>query len=402
VFLYALILMLVVIFCRITGSFVMGKVFAFTLRTIPHKEVQTGAGYMVAEPDVSQNESTNMHPNFAEINCGVLYIANDLRMCVVNELAGRLLNAEGVIGRFVNMRDYLDSSREEYQILASMIGAHREYRDTILTWEIGGRIRHVLMDSYTHRSDNGQFLGMHVMMKDLGNFSALEQQMQRTDKLATVGKIAAGIAHEIRNPLTTIKGFLQILQGRFENGGRVDELQFTEVMLREIERVNDLVSELLLLSKPHKVSMQPCSIRDVILDICPLIQSEALLQNVQFEYKIEQDATVYADKAMLKQVVLNLTKNSLEALDHSGHLGICVTVHGNLAQIDVSDTGPGIPYYQLDRIFDAFYTTKEKGTGLGLPICQRIIAEHGGEIRVSSKGYGCTFTVLLPIYNEVD
>jgi two-component system, sporulation sensor kinase E len=358
-----------------------------------------GAGKMVARPVVSHNESPDMHPDFAEINAGILYIASDLRVCVVNELAGRLLNAEGVIGQFVHMNDYLDPNREEYQILASMIGARREYRDTILTWEVGGRIRHVLIDSFSHRSDSGQFLGMHVMMKDLGNFSALEQQMQRTDKLATVGKIAAGIAHEIRNPLTTIKGFLQILQGRFQTGNREDELQFTEVMLREIERVNDLVSELLLLSKPHRVSMQPCSVREVIEDICPLIQSEAILHDVAFECKIEQDATIFADKAMMKQVLLNLSKNSLEAMDGSGHLRICITLHAGMVQIDVSDTGPGIPYYQLDRIFDAFYTTKEKGTGLGLPICQRIITEHGGEIRVSSKGFGCTFSVLVPVYH---
>jgi two-component system, sporulation sensor kinase E len=83
-------------------------------------------------------------------------------------------------------------------------------------------------------------------------------------------------------------------------------------------------------------------------------------------------------------------------MDNSGHLRIQVTTQGDMMQIDVNDSGPGIPYYQIDRIFDVFYTTKEKGTGLGLPICQRIIAEHGGEIRVSSKGYGCTFTVLIP------
>ena len=185
-----------------------------------------------------------------------------------------------------------------------------------------------------------------------------------------------------------------------EKGGhRDDELQFTEVMLREIDRVNDLVSELLLLSKPHKVSMQPCSVREVVEDIYPLIYSESLLRDVEFECNIEQDATIFADNAMMKQVLLNLTKNSLEAMDKSGHLRICVTGNGDMIQIQVSDTGPGIPYYQLDRIFNAFYTTKEKGTGLGLPICQRIITEHGGEIRVSSKGFGCTFSVLIPIYH---
>ncbi len=351
---------------------------------------------MAAKPIISQ--PVDVHPTFAELNAGILFIANNLQVCICNQLAAQLLNAKGQIGQCVHMKEYLDPNREEYQVFASMISSQREFRDMIVTWEIDGRIRHVLIDSFSSYSDNGQFLGMHVMMKDLGNFVALEQQMQRTDKLATVGKIAAGVAHEIRNPLTTIKGFLQILHGRFRKDERADELQFTEVMLREIEHVNDLVSELLLLSKPHKVLMEICSIADILNGINSVIQNEAQLCDVQFDYKIDEDSIIYADKSMLKQAVLNLVKNSFEAMNKSGHLGLHVATRGNMVQIDISDSGPGIPYYQIDRIFDVFYTTKEKGTGLGLPICQRIITEHGGEIRVSSKGFGCTFTILIPIY----
>ncbi len=353
---------------------------------------------MVAQPLAHSFQFDHLYPKFQELNAGVLYITNGFYACLCNELAGQLLNVKAGIGQFSPMGEYLNPDREEYHIFSTMIETRKELRDTITTWEVDGRVRHVLIDSFLHRSADGQFLGMYVIIKDLGNFIALDQQMQRTDKLATAGKIAAGIAHEIRNPLTTIKGFLQILERRFESSGMKDELQFTDVMLREIDRVNNLVSEMLLLSKPHKVSMKVCSLYEIMQDISPLLQSEALLRGIDFDCNFEKDPIIYGDESMLKQVILNLAKNSFEAMDKTGNLRIRSLAKGKNAQIDVTDSGPGIPYYQIDRIFDAFFTTKEKGTGLGLPICQRIVTEHGGEIRVSSKGFGCTFTVLIPLY----
>ena len=237
-----------------------------------------------------------------------------------------------------------------------------------------------------------------MMMKDLANFTAIEQHMQRTDKLATVGKIAAGIAHEIRNPLTTIKGFLQMMEHRLKAQEMTAELQYIQVMLSEIERVNSLVSELLLLAKPHRAQKLPCSIGALLGDLNPLIELQALLRGIEYEYSVGDVPLIVADPSLIKQVILNLVKNALEAMEEARELRVAVyTSSDHRVQIDVSDTGPGIPYYQIDKIFDAFYTTKEKGTGLGLPICQRIICEHGGEIRVSSKGFGTTFSVLLPV-----
>jgi two-component system, sporulation sensor kinase E len=336
------------------------------------------------------------------LNSGVLFINKSLEMTVYNGLAAQLLNVVVPIGQAVPLQQCLAPEREEYQVLSAIVTFEREFRNHVLTWAGDGSIRHVLMDSFKKENSAGSVDGMYVVMKDLGNFTVLEQHMQKTDKLATLGKIAAGIAHEIRNPMTTIKGFLQVMETRFAFQNMNEELQYTQVMLQEIDRVNALVSELLLLSRPHHVEKTVCSMETILAELYPLIESQTLLRSINFECTTGKLPSIVADSNMLKQVLLNLVKNALEAMDDGGTLKISATADGAWVRVDVSDTGPGIPYYLMDRIFDAFYTTKDKGTGLGLPICQRIVADHGGEIRVSSKGFGTTFSVLLPYDKEAD
>lgn len=335
--------------------------------------------------------------NLDWLNAGVCLISKSLHVTFCNTIAHQWFTPPTPPSTECHLNQCFKEGSEEYQLILDLVRTEKAYRDTVVTWDIDGQIRHVLLDSFPCQDEAGHTVGMYVMMRDLGNIVALEQQMQRTDKLATVGKIAAGIAHEIRNPLTTIKGFLQMFERRFRDAGQADDLLHIQMMLAEIDRVNMLVSELLLLSKPRQMDKQPCCLKELCLEIGSLIQSEALLRGI--EYQLESDSyipPVIADEAMIKQVIMNLAKNAIEAMENGGILKISVQCDYPWVRMDVSDTGPGIPYYQFDKIFDAFFTTKEKGTGLGLPICQRIITNHGGEIRVSSKGFGTTFTVLLP------
>jgi two-component system, sporulation sensor kinase E len=332
------------------------------------------------------------------LNAGVLYITKDLYIVVHNELARKLLDSSVALNQPVLLKECFDKEHEEYQILANLIFSERELRDAIVKWETNGRIRHILVDTFLDYSDAHRVEGMYVVIKDLGNFSAIDQQMQRSERLAIIGKIAAGIAHEIRNPLTTVKGFLQMLENRFTGNEMQSELTYTHMMLTEIENVNALVTELLLLSKPHVVDKEPCTVTELLSDMMPHIEKFALEQGICFTADVQFDGLMTVDKSMMKQALLNLVKNAIEAMETGGSLRILVCRTENHIQIDVVDTGPGIPYYQIDKIFDAFYTTKDKGTGLGLPICQRIIANHGGEIRISSKGFGTTFSVFVPLF----
>lgn len=338
-----------------------------------------------------------------ELNWGVLVLTVDGWVTARNHLAGQLLNAPLPMGQAVLLSQVLDPEGEPYQILTSIVASERDWRDCIVRWQTGDVVRHVLIESYQQRGLAGNTHGVLVTIKDLANLTALEHQLQRSDKLATVGKIAAGIAHEIRNPMTTIQGFLQVLEQRLQAYHLDVETQYLHVMLHEVGRVNRLVGELLMLAKPHKMARQPCDLRILLEELAPLLQSEALLQGLEFDCAITDLPLVEVDSAMIKQVILNLAKNGMEAMEEGkGALRIRAQVSGEWVQMDVSDAGPGIPYFQMDKIFDAFYTTKETGTGLGLPICQRIVADHGGELRISSKGFGTTVSVRLPVSPPVE
>lgn len=338
-----------------------------------------------------------LHP-FRWLNAGVLFLTRALDVTLCNDCAREFLAEALPLGQPTPLEGCLSPHGDVYRTLVDLVSCAKEPKDTVILWETNGRVRHVLMDGHAYRDAKGNFVGLYVILKDLGNMVALEHHMLRTDKLATVGKIAAGIAHEIRNPLTTLKGFLQLFEGHFESDANLTQyLAHTRVMLGEIERVNGLVSELLLLAKPREMQIGPCDISVLFEEMNPVIQSECLLRDMEFVFTLEAAPVVMADSAMLKQVVLNLVKNAIEAMNEGGKLGIAVRFAPPWVMIDVVDTGPGIPYYQADKIFDAFFTTKETGTGLGLPICQSIIASHGGEIHVASKGFGTTFSVCLPL-----
>ncbi|WP_311198806.1 ATP-binding protein [Paenibacillus hexagrammi] len=242
-------------------------------------------------------------------------------------------------------------------------------------------------------------MGAYIIFKDVTNLRSLEEMVQRSDRLAMIGQIAAGTAHEIRNPLTSIKGFLQVLKRTFETQGMSKEQNYTDVMLAEINRINELVNEFLLLGKPKHIAYEQTDVSEVLSEILPIINNEAVLHNVHLQYKASTHLPeVIADREMLKQVFLNICKNGIEAMVEGGTLTISESVEtsDHFVCIDVHDTGPGIPSFVIDKIFDPFFTTKDEGTGLGLSVCQRIIHDMGGMIRVSSKGYGTTFTISIP------
>jgi two-component system, sporulation sensor kinase E len=335
-------------------------------------------------------------PDTQLLNAGILYISKQGELAVFNDIAAELVGRPQMTGTVVQLEQLLPSASEEFQVLQHIAATECEYRDAVVKWEVAGSIRHVLVDSFAHQSADGKVYGMYIVMKDMGNFSSLEQQTQRVEKMATVGKLAAGIAHEIRNPLTTVKGFLQVLEYRLQSGLMDEEIQYVQMMMNEIERVNALVAELLLLSKPHKLEWDTFTIQELVAEIETWIQSQVSEHGVQCTFDLRQETPISGDRDMIRQLFLHLIKNAVEAMDQSGVLTIAARELPERVEIDIGDTGPGIPYYLFDKIFDAFYTTKEKGTGLGLAICQRIVTDHGGQIRVSSKGFGTTFTVSLP------
>ncbi|KPV44626.1 two-component system sensor histidine kinase NtrB [Alicyclobacillus ferrooxydans] len=352
--------------------------------------------------NIIQGERTGWFASPIWLNSGILHLNQDGWLTVCNELALQLLDIDVELGVPVRLDDHLSVDREEYKLLHHIVTSRAEIRNEITTWAENKRIRHVLIDSYSDDSvDLGHGCrrghGMYVMMKDLGDFALLDQHLQRTEKLAVIGKVAAGVAHEIRNPLTTVRGFLQVMMNRFEERQMLEEQEYLQMMVAEVDKVESLVKELLLLSKPHHTAKRNCKLGKLVTALRPSIEVMADTKQISTEFVIDETIpSVAGDEGLLTHVVNQLVENAIDAMEPKGHLTVRVYSEDKVVRLDVRDTGPGIPYYQMDQVFDAFFTTKEKGTGLGLPICQKIVADHGGDIHVSSKGFGTTFSVLLP------
>ncbi|TXK73733.1 ATP-binding protein [Paenibacillus sp. N3.4] len=334
-----------------------------------------------------------------DVNLGVLLISMNFTLVDISDMACQIL---GMV-----RENILNMSLEE--IFATVPAEHRLVQRTLLngvvarnhavSWTNNHARYELLLDSSVLKDNQGNMVGAYIIFKDVTNMRSLEEMVQRSDRLAMIGQIAAGTAHEIRNPLTSIKGFMQVLRRTFEMKGMDKEQSYTEVMLEEINRINELVNEFLLLSKPKHVSYERIDVTEVLRGILPIINNEAILYNVHLQYEASYHLPeIIADKEMLKQVFLNICKNGIEAMPDGGILTISEkvdTAERNVC-IDIHDTGSGIPMFVIDKIFDPFFTTKDTGTGLGLSVCQRIIHDMEGSIRVSSKGFGTTFTISIP------
>ncbi|SEG76996.1 ATP-binding protein [Paenibacillus sp. UNC499MF] len=367
-------------------------------------EVNSEPHYLFLLDDLEEISEQNLLQRFSgtflrDVNLGVLLIDTEFRLVDISDMACRVLGFHKESILFKRIEDIFAAVPPEHRLVERTLLDGRIVRNHAVSWMNNQERYELLLDSNLLRDNEDQIVGAYIIFKDVTNLRSLEAQVQRSDRLAMIGQIAAGTAHEIRNPLTSIKGFLQVLKKTFESKDMAKEQGYIDVMLDEINRVNELVNEFLLLGKPKNVLLQKIDVSTVIKGILPIINNEAILHKVHMNYEESRGLPpVIADQELLKQVFLNICKNGIEALTDGGTLTIAEKLDpdGRFVNIEVHDTGPGIPVYVIDKIFDPFFTTKEEGTGLGLSVCQRIVHDMGGHIRVSSKGYGTTFTVSIP------
>ncbi len=259
-----------------------------------------------------------------------------------------------------------------------------------------GMIRMLEVNAFPFRNEGGSMLGTAFFIKDVTQISALEEQLRRADKLSAIGVLAAGVAHEIRNPLTGMKMIVQLLAGEFSaDDNRREPLG---IIQKEIDRLESIVGNLLDFAKPSKpkaIEVAPASVVEACFQ---LVKNQLNKQGVSFEMHVLKDCPgIIGDPDQLKQVFINIMTNAIHALSRGGRLTVNVDSRDDQVMIAFEDTGVGIPAERLPDIFNPFMTTKEDGTGLGLSMAQRIVEEHGGRIEVqSSQGEGSTFTVYLP------
>jgi two-component system sensor histidine kinase HydH len=251
--------------------------------------------------------------------------------------------------------------------------------------------------------DNGELLGDVLLFRDLTEVQELKREVERNRRLASIGRLAAGIAHEIRNPLSSIKGFATYFKERYRE---VPEDQKTaEIMVQEVERLNRVIGQLLEFARPMKLNKKQASIHEVVTYSLKMIQKQAQDKGVAVNTNLSPEIKdVSIDTDRISQVLLNLYLNAIEAMDQGGTLRIDSSLDDESGKVTiaVSDNGVGIKREDLMHVFDPYFTTKQSGTGLGLAIVHRIIEAHRGEVRIESEpGKGTTVTIVLP-FSEVD
>jgi two-component system sensor histidine kinase PilS (NtrC family) len=246
------------------------------------------------------------------------------------------------------------------------------------------------------RDVKNQVIGRVVNFQDLTELRRLEAQSRRSERLAMIGQLAAGIAHEIRNPLASISGSVELLrQGPSPSD---DDRTLMAIVHREIQRLNVLIGDLLDYANPRPPQRVDFDLGVMVEETLQVARREQAFASIEMAFSVDRPLSLHADPAKLRQVLWNLLRNAADAAALGGrHVRVDARRAPDATTLVVADDGPGIPADQLTRIFDPFFTTKSKGTGLGLATCHAIVAEHGGHIDAASEpGKGTQMTVSLP------
>ncbi len=243
------------------------------------------------------------------------------------------------------------------------------------------------------------FLNQHRYLQSV---QAFQEAAQRDRRLAALGNLAAGVAHEIRNPLNAIGMGLQRLIREWRLAPDEDQVEFVRlggVLQGEVNRLNETVEQFLLLARPARLTMNTCPVEEHLGELLTLVREEAAAKGITVETALALNgATARLDCRQVHQALLNIVVNALQAMPGGGRIRLSAHARDGQLNLSISDTGPGIPPEHLDRIFEPYFTTKEGGTGLGLALAQRIIEAHGGSIAVESQlATGSTFRIRLPL-----
>jgi two-component system sensor histidine kinase HydH len=331
---------------------------------------------------------------------GLLFIGDDGKIMTVNDASEKMLlmSPENSVGREAQeilpaqLNDLILQVSDEKDIVFKEIQCRINGKTTMLEASAG-----VLRDDEDH------FLGHIILLRDISEIAHLKQEVERRERLASLGSLAAGIAHEIRNPLSSIKGFATYFKERYHD---VPEDQNTaDIMIREVERLNRVIGQLLEFARPLNVRKKTVNIASVIHHSLEMVSAQAQQNNIIIDSKKipPDDVSASIDPDKIGQVLLNIFLNALESMEEGGTLAVSIDEDSadDHILISISDTGHGIPKEDISHIFDPYYTTKQSGTGLGLAIVHKIIEAHSAEISVDSVlGKGTTFTIILPVESK--
>lgn len=248
--------------------------------------------------------------------------------------------------------------------------------------------------SVPHKNVRGQVLHYKTVITDITERKLYERELARLDRLNLVGEMAAGIGHEVRNPMTTVRGFLQLYR---------DKEEFTrykssfDLMIDEIDRANSIITEFLSLAKNKAVELKLQNLNKILENLSPLIQADAMVFDKEINVQLEEIPELFLDEKEIRQLILNLVRNGLEAMEPGGTLTIRTLAEGQEVVLSVQDQGCGIEPGVLEKIGTPFFTTKDHGTGLGLAVCYSISARHNAVISTETNSTGTTFFIRFKV-----
>ena len=329
---------------------------------------------------------------------GLLSIDTRGRIVSYNRLSLELLGLQESDVRALNLKTIIDFQ-------ASGIDQTLAHCRPILEREIqhkskSGEMIPLSMSATPILEEDDQCQGAVIVLRDLREIKQLEEKVRRSEKLAAIGKLAAGVAHEIRNPLSSIRGFAQFLSQGLKDSPR--EQAYAQTMVSEVDRINRVVTDLLTFARPTTAEAVPADVTELVEHCVRLVQADADSRNITLRRNITDLSKVRLDTNQLTQALLNLLLNAMQAVESGGtiEIGAALKPSDDRLLLWVEDNGAGIQPDKFEKIFDPFYTTRAKGTGLGLAIVHKIVENHQGEIGVESppagKKKGSRFTLFLP------
>lgn len=257
-----------------------------------------------------------------------------------------------------------------------------------------GQLIHVSLTVSPIKDHSGEIIGASTIVRDVTALKKLEKEMIHMDQMILVGEMAASISHEVRNPMTTVRGFLQLL-GEYKNFAKYSE--HIPLMINELDRANSIITEYLSLSRTKTTEFARQNLNDIIERILPLVEVEAIYDEKMIKSELKTIPDLLLDHNEIRQVFLNLARNGLEAMGKGGCLTITTSFEDDEVILALQDEGEGINPDILDRLGTPFLTTKEKGTGLGLSVCYGIAARHNAKIVAESSPQGSTFFIKFKI-----
>lgn len=312
---------------------------------------------------------------------------------------------EECLGTMYNQ--YFDQEEHVVQHLLSVIKEHKDegrvelqlvHKDGRKVW---GDVHYKL-----YFDEQNQFTGGIGTVADITKQKQAKLELERSNqqlqmqaqKLAVAGQIAAGIAHEVRNPLTSVNGFLQLMKTQYP-----ERTDYFDIIFSEIKRIDFVLSELLVLAKPQSVHFQEVQLHDLLEQVITLLNTNAVLSNIDLKqpFKKKDAGAILADANQMKQLFINLIKNAIEAMPEGGSIYISTEKVMNEWKITIQDEGKGMSEEDIQKIYDPFFSTKKEGTGLGLTICATILKDHHGRMDVKSElRKGTAFHIYLPVYQK--